>query len=750
MNNENINTSINSATKIATFGIILSTLFLFGNLTTEFYETPKILIMATFVCLLLVLWAVRSILSGQLLLTLTPFDLPLVLFLAVATVSTMLSSSLNLSLFGNLVKVNGSLFSFIIYILFYFLVVNNLKTAKDTKVIINLLLLGGTVLSILSLLSYFGIKYLPFEFTKGLNFTPTGSTFSTTAILALLLPFPLLAILNEGSRNNEQVLGYANKLINALVLIIFGVTLALIGSLAVWVAAILALIVIFATNSSIKIFKNLPFLILPLIITAVVALLSYLPYFSKVSFNPLYKQAQDFPREIQLGFIPTWKVSVSSFRDSPFWGTGLSTFIFNYTAYKPIEVNNSLFWNVRFEDGFNEYLEVLATAGGLGLLGLIIITASFIKSSFRTLTGIPNLSESYFTKALAVSGLVLFILLGLHSATLVVWVIGLLLLACFAVANGRSRSIHLRLGTHKSSESLSVDILPGVLIMIVLGLVGFSGFRLSQIIIADFHHRQALNAVTANKAQLAYDNLVKSAQYNPYNDLYRTDLAQTNIALASGIVASKVSSNSASPSANLTDSDKETIKALLQQSISHGKAATVLNPRSATNWEVLGSVYRQISGVAQNSLQFSLDSYGRAIQRDPLNPNLRITVGSIYYSVKNYDLSLRFFNDAINLKPDLSVAYYNLSLTLKDKGDLETAKKVAEKLVSILKPNTDDYDKATQFLDSLNQQIATGQTAKNQETDSSTLEKKTLPKVLDLEKPDNIATPPAVKKQTSN
>lgn len=738
--------SITTITKIVTFGIVLSTLFIFSTFTTEYFETPKLLVLSLFVAILLVLWAIRSITNGQLLLTFTPFDLPLILFLTVAIVSTILSPAPYLSAFGNTIKVNGTLLSFIIYILFYLLVVNNLKSAKDTKVIINLLLLGGTILGVLSLFSYFGIKYLPFEFIKGANFTPTGSTFSTTALLALLLPFPLLAILNESKAGN--------KLINSLILIIFGVVLALIGPPAVWVAAALTLIVVFATGNASKIAKNLPFLGLPLLVTTLVALLSYLPALSKIDFNPLYKQAQNFPREVTLGFVPSWKVSVSSFRDSPFWGTGPGTYQFNYTAYKPIEINKTIFWNIRFENSFNEYLQVLGTLGGLGLLALLLLTASFVKSSFRVLTGMPNLSEghldqqagSYVTKALAVSGLVLFVLLALHSATLVVWVVGLLLLACFAVAGGRNKPIHLKLSSHHS-ESLSINILPGILIMIILGVVGFAAFYLGKITLADIHHRQAQVAVTNNKAQMAYDELVKSAEYNPLNDLYRADLSNTNIALANAIVASKVDNSGASPSANLSDKDKETIKALLQQSINHGKAATVLSPRNAANWEVLGSVYRQISSVAQNALQFSLDSFGRAIQRDPLNPNLRIIAGSIYYSAKNYDMAIRFFTDAVNLKPDLYVAYYNLALALKDKGDLETAKKVAEKLVSVLKPNTSDYDKATEFLDSIDKELSTGQKAKTPPLEDDT-QNSPLPKVLDLEKPDNIATPPAVKKQT--
>ena len=99
-----------------------------------------------------------------------------------------------------------------------------------------------------------------------------------------------------------------------------------------------------------------------------------------------------------------------------------------------------------------------------------------------------------------------------------------------------------------------------------------------------------------------------------------------------------------------------------------GRFGVGIAPRSAANWEVLASIYKQISGVSQNALQFSLDAYGRAIQLDPLNPLLRLSVGGVYYQLKNYDLAVRFFDDAVSLKPDYSNALYNLAIALRDKG----------------------------------------------------------------------------------
>ncbi len=243
---------------------------------------------------------------------------------------------------------------------------------------------------------------------------------------------------------------------------------------------------------------------------------------------------------------------------------------------------------------------------------------------------------------------------------------------------------------------------------------------------------------------------------NPVIDLYRVDMAQTNFALANAIVARAGTINQSSPSAALTDQDKQTIQTLLSQSINEGRVSVALSPRSSRNWEVLASIYRNITGVAQNALAFSLDAYGRAIQRDPLNPTLRLNVGGIYYSVKSYDLAIRFFTDAANLKPDYANAYYNLAIALRDKGDIQNAALVAQQTVTLLQqnnPSGPDYKVAAKLLSDLKAKVADANAAAQsaQQTPAgqtnSALQNANLNNVnvSNLNNPPKVATPAAVK-----
>lgn len=748
---ETVNTYLGLASKVGVVLLILSTLFLFTNLTTDFYETPKFLILAIFTLILLVLLSLKFTLAGRVVLNRTPLDIPLLLLLAVGIVSTMLSSSPYVATLGNQLRIHGSLVALITYVLFYFVLVNNLKSAKEIRRLLYLLVISAQFLAAVTLMAYFGLRILPEPWTQGVNFAPTGSSFSTTAILALLLPFVIVPILSENK--------LAVKILNGLFLVLMGVTIVLTGSFATWIAALLGLVLSFVAISPVRAISkmgliSLAGLIIPLVIVGLMAALSYIPPVGETD-NPLYEKAKAFPREMQLPFVTSWKVSVSAFRDSPFWGTGPSTYLFDFTNYKPIEFNSSPVWNLRFDSAFNEYLQVLATLGGVGLVALLSLTALFITSAYQTYSS-RRADLSYLPLALSISGLGFFVILALHPGTLPVWIIGLIVLACFMALNtfyGEQRSWSAgkdikNLFLSASTETIKIDALPSVLLIVVACLALFASFFGGKLTLADYHHRKALNAVSQNQGLVAYNELVAAEKLNPWSDLYRTDLAQTNFALANAIAAAKGPTD-ASPSGSLTDQDKQNIQVLIQQSINEARTAVTLSPRSAINWEILALLYRQIAGVAQNALLFSLDSYGRAIQNDPLNPILRVNVGGVYYAVQNYDLAIRFFIDSINLKPDFANGYYNLSVALRDKGDLNGAVTTAEKVLTLVEVSSPDYKIATDYLNELKSKAGGGPAQPPAATSSGALQKEELPDVVNVGKPEKIATPSAVKKPNS-
>jgi tetratricopeptide (TPR) repeat protein len=725
---------INTAILLIVAGV---TPLLFLNKTTEFYEMPKLVFLISATTLLMGLTIFSWILKGKVVINRTPLDVPLLTILAVVLASTFFSTTRYQAIYGDFPNIHGSAVSWVLYILLYFVTVSGLKDMSRIKSFLYAFYAGTTVVALVSLLSFFSI-FLPFDFTRGLNFTPTGSTFSTIALLLMLLPLPLISIVNPNK--------YLPRYVAVGLSILFSIVIALTGSIPTYVA----LLIVFGLSLyAVKDQLSKTGLAWFLASTAVVALtltFAYLPF----AGNKIQKLEANFPKEIQLPLAISWKVSVSSFRDAPFLGTGPSSYLFNFTTYKPTEFNVLNYWGFSFGSAYNELLQVLSTLGMFGFLALTAICVVVIKNSnkFLSLTqfrGLKDVQRDTIQLALAVSGLLSIVLLLIHATTLVSIVATLFIFAALMMSQEsiRNKASELSMGLKASTiRNQQFDLLPVVIFIIFLvGDVAMS-LKAYTIISADYYHRLALSQANKN-GTLTYQYLQKAESLNPLADSYRVDMAQTNFALAN-IIAVQKGPTKDNPQGSLTDKDKQTIQTLLSQAINEGRASVALSPRSSRNWETLASIYRNITGVANNALAFALDAYGKAIQRDPLNPALRLAVGEIYYTAKNYDLAIRFFTDAANLKPDYITAYYDLTIAYREKGDFKSAQSVAEQSLTLIKKDTNpkDYKIVSDLIADLKAKNVSQQSA------SETGLKSNLPgvDVTTLNNPPAASTPSAVKK----
>lgn len=695
----------------------------FTPLTSEFYDTGKFLLLSWIALILFLLWGIKSVLENKIFLVKTPIDLFLLVLALVAILSTVFSQTPNPALFGALPKVFGSLLFILSIILTFFMVTSSIKGEKQISWTLSLLTISTTVASLVSLLAYFKL-YLPFKFASFQGFSLAGSPGTSAILAALVLPLVLTQLLKYRHINFKNLQYYLPALVLSLVTLILLSTIILVGSLAAWVAGLFSLGVTLYLNRPSK--EQIGLIGIISLMGLILAIFSFTPTLKSKTF--LGSLANEFQREVQLPFDISWKISASSFRDSPILGTGPATYLYNFTQYKPVEVNLTPFWNVRVSSAYNFYLQAWAELGGAGVLLLILISAVTI------LVCLKHSDET----GLKIAVLTFILVAALHPLSVPIQGAGFLLLALIMAKNGKETVVDFASGSNYLF--LSLLVLP----IILIALAGF--YYTGKLTIGEFYNRQAILSVSQNKGLDAYNNLIRAEKINPKIDAYRINLAQTSFTLANMIAAQK-GPTEASPEGSLTEADKTNIQQLLQQAIAEGRSAVALAPRSAGNWEVLASIYRQIQGVAQNALQFSLDSYGRAIQLDPLNPVLRLTVGGIYYQAKNYDLAVRFFDDTVSLKPDYQNGLYNLAIALRDKGNIQEAIQVTERLIGLLqdKPDSDDYKTASKLLAELKEKLPPTAEPTTQ-VPSSALEQKNLPKVLNLPKQENIATPPAVKK----
>lgn len=369
-------------------------------------------------------------------------------------------------------------------------------------------------------------------------------------------------------------------------------------------------------------------------------------------------------------FNTSWQVAIETLKADPLWGVGPGNYLTAFNRFRPLSYNQTDLWQVRFTTARDFYLGVVSEVGFAGLFALFVLLLSIYNYCRKHLSNVVEFL------ALPVT-LVLFVFLPV--APLVLFLL-FVLLAVFSKSE------------EKKVELMSTQRVPALLatLPIILGIAAllFFGYKA---VLGEVRFQKAITALSANNAKSTYDLMSSAISTNPYVDRYHAALAQIDMALATSLASKK----------DLTDTDRSTITQLVQQAINEGKATVTLNPQRSGNWEILGQIYRSIMPFAQGADQFTIQTYTQAIALDPTNPNLRISLGGVYYALGRYDDAIDVYKLAVLAKPDLANSHYNLAIAYREKKDYDNAITEMNNVLSLVPKDSQDYTLAKNTLDDL-------------------------------------------------
>ena len=648
----------------------------FLPITTEFFELNKLTLIILSTILLAILWAVRLMMGHKIELAKSIIDFPLVIFTGVYALATVFSMNKTVSIFGSQGRWLG-LFSLVVFVIYYYIATPLYRNPKAIRTAIYAFLTGTGIATFVSLLSYFNIFISSATYMKLQNFSFYGGTTQTAMFAALSIIMALVLIAYE--KNMLVKLG----LVGATILSILYV--ALTGALAAWVMLVVGIVgMVFYVDLS-KVFKDGVYYLAILGTTAAMAIVFLVPATRSVLVNP------NFPKELGLPARESWVIASSTIQNFPLLATGPSTFQTNFTRFRPMTLNATDFWNVRFDIPFNEIFNIIATVGILGLLATIFLASRMMRLANQTkftdsqegltevlsLSLVAMMSSFLFTYASVASTFMLFTLLALlvaahtsideHSKVAQISSIGAKDFQAVA-SLGDSSAIN---------KEYSKFIFGGVIILAVI----YGGYLWSKNYMGEFYMRRAVLALISNDGAKVYENQRKAIMANPTRDSYYNSFAQTDLALANNIAGKE----------NLTDAEKQTIQGLISEAITTTRVTTeAINPLSAANWETRALIYRSILNVADNASEWAVSAYNTAIQLAPTNPRLRLDLGGMYYAQKDYLSAANQFRQAFSLKPDYANAYYNFAQSMVQLNDLQSAKQAFEVTKTLVEADSED------------------------------------------------------------
>jgi len=634
---------------------------------TDAFTLPKQIIIGGAVIISIIVLSIRMVVEGRIRLRVTPFDLPILIFGIVVFVSAMFA----VNRYDALISYVPLFFT----LLFFFVLTNAVRGHKAILFSTMSLLLGTTIATILSMLSFFKIYVLPFAYSHVQGFTSFGSLLDQAIFLAIVVPmagymaWPVISPLFSKETTQDVFGGKRSSSISPLTIISTVI-------FAVLTVGLLLTVYMLATTQK------------PLILPFVTGFQTGLAAIS-----------QDTGRILQ-GFL---------------FGSGFGTYVNDFTRFKQAAYNtNPTLWSFTFFRSSSYALELLATTGFLGLASFLFIVYQVVKE--RTFF-IPIVVALVAAFLLPMS----FILQFLFFVTLAFFAVLRSQNAASRYADLEFYLVTLKHGLilaqpegerqpHDPVNTRYGKILPFAFVIFVLAVVGYVTFLSSKFIISDMTFARSLVAASQNNVQQTYNLQSQAIAEFPYRDTYHRTFSQTNLTIANAIASNQPKGSS--PSAEV----QQQIVGLIQQAINYGRNSVSVAPQSALNWNALSGTYRSLIGFGQNADQFAVLTNQQAIALDPNNPQQYVSLGGIYYQLGVWDEAIRQFQLAANLKPDYSNAFYNLGHAYESKGDapsLQNALQAFQVVESLTTSDKSSNDKIKKEIDDLKKKIA-GQTTQEQ------------------------------------
>lgn len=413
------------------------------------------------------------------------------------------------------------------------------------------------------------------------------------------------------------------------------------------------------------------------------------------------------PVEVMPSFRGSTAIIWQEIRQSPVFGDGPGTFTFAFASARPVDLNQTSFWDVRF-DRPASFLFLLPAAYGIvgSLVWLAFILCVLIQSVRHVLRRRGEEWVSLFV--LGTAWVSLLAGLALYSANIT------LLFTFFALSGLLASHFMLEATPKQFGQAPRMGLILSfgftLVSVAVVTLIFISGQRY----VADLAFAKAV-AADRNKGDL--DTIVslldRAASMNRFDDVYYRNLSQA-LVLRLGKELAAVKDVQA-----LKPEEVKRLQDLTAASVNASVRATVLSPQNSQNWLLSGSVYREliplrVTGAAESAVQ----AYGHAVALEPNSPLPLTELGRAYVAAaqvfqqmtgvkeeaakkqaqegmdKNLALAIEQFNKAVVLKPDYSPAHYQLASIYAQQGKLDEA---IGKMESVAKYNDTDVGVAFQL-----------------------------------------------------
>jgi O-antigen ligase/Flp pilus assembly protein TadD len=326
----------------------------------------------------------KIIKEGKVIYSSNSLNLPILLFILIATLSILINSTPWISL--------KDFIYFLSYFLIYFFIINNIKTKDSINFCLIIFFITVSIISLYLLLQYYGLD--PFLSDIQQLTSTLGNQNYVASYLALIFPIAFSFFLIETKK--------INKILFEVVLLINYTGIIICHTRAIWAALFFSLLLFRYLLSHYKMNKILKDNKKWLIILFSLFILITLIYSTDNPLNrspitAIERAISAFDMQdtsLKIHFLE-WQSTMDMIKDRPLFGSGLGTFPLYYLNYQADSLQknpNYLNFAGKVGEAHNEYLQLGAEIGIIGLLVFILIIILFYKTNFNLIKKIKTIN----------------------------------------------------------------------------------------------------------------------------------------------------------------------------------------------------------------------------------------------------------------------------------------------------------------------------------------------------------------------
>lgn len=637
------------------FAFLLLTLFLvpffFVPYSSLSLDANKGLIIFIGVSLATIFWLIASLFGGKIKI---PHDRLMVLGAIIPLIfliSSYFSPFFYISLLGNGFEI-GTFVSILILYLIFVLSAVHFQTEKRFWYFGLILFLSLSLTLIFQIINLVvGIENIFPSLLKGIpsnNLVGNWNDFALFAGLAVLFSLCTIELLKI--KKIYSILIY-------FLLIISLYFLAIIHVPSLWLlVGLLALIILVYNLAVNKSSPNrlevgnkfkFPYISLVVIITAIIFLVG------GMRLNEFIVSKTDIKNyDIRPSITATNHITLNALKQNMFLGTGPNTFTIDWALWRSPDINQTIFWNVDFVNGYSLLLTFLVSVGILGFLAFFLFIIVYLIRGMQSIKiAFEDKISNYFIMMfllISIYGWLIFIFYNPNYVLLTITFSTSGLLLGYLVTQ-KAIKIKTFSFVNNTFTNIFATLVLNILIFILLFIIYTFTLRYVSII----YYTRSLNFDRANPESLEYSQkmLSKAILLNK-SDIYYRALSQIYINQLNHLLSNYDLSNQVI---------NQNMQVLIDQAEASAIDAVNQNRSYYLNYVNLGNIYSSLVPLnVKDSYNGALLAYNTANKLSPSNPQILFLRAKLEEQNKNFDLAKEYLRQALNLKKD----YLEASISL--------------------------------------------------------------------------------------